>query len=75
MADPQIRTVTTPAMAQQLVEIQFSTATWLVILASLRGLPGTETHTRIKTWAAEHIVRELLVATGYAIDDDDPTRE
>ena len=74
MAEPQIRHVSTPAMQQELMPITFSTKTWLTIYAVLKGHATNGNLAGMRTWAADHIMHQILVRHEMIdeVDDDRP---
>lgn len=71
MSNEQLEPARQPAMPQQLVELKMSTATWLMVVAVLMNYPLPGRLEGMRRWAADQIIRELLVASNYAEDTED----
>jgi len=71
MPEYATRTVSGPAIPQQLLPVSFSSTTWLMIYAVLKNhqINGSMANTR--QWAADHIMAEVLIASGLTEEVDD----
>jgi len=73
MTHPPTQYQAQAAMRNELVQIEFSTATWLMIQAVLRGWHPPIATDRNRVWAADHINRKLSEHHGYAEHDERTT--